>query len=118
MANYKEKQLTYRRAVWLLDGPAPATLESLIRQTMAKLKTAAARQIQAGGGHVLSCVDYEPIGAKGIYLHLSSTTPGESASIVKVGNISTSDKIELGTYDPPQDTDYLDGDSFILIKEK
>ena len=48
MTNYKEKQLTYRRAVWLLDGPAPATLESLIRQTMAKLKTAAARQIQAG----------------------------------------------------------------------
>ena len=117
MASYKEKKLTYRRAIWIVDGPAPDTLEGLIRQSMAKLKTAAERQIPTGAGHLLSCVDYEPIRGKGVFIHLSATTPGEQASIVKTGNAARTDKIELEVFDAPRDSEWLDGDSFIFVVE-
>jgi hypothetical protein len=115
MPDYKNKQLTYRRAVWLSEGPAPGTLEALIRKAMGKLKTAADRQVTVGGGHFLNCAEYEPMGGRGIYLHLSATTPGEAASIIKTNNISTNDRLELATIPAPDDTEWLDGDSFVLI---
>jgi hypothetical protein len=118
MADKKEKVLTYRRAIWVRDEKTPpihSTLCGFIKQASNKLKDVAARTLARDNGQAIKLAIMKPDKEGGVYLHIVADTPGESASVVpKVKGAAT--EIKLGTAAPPPDTDFLDGDAFVYVR--
>ena len=114
MVDYKTKSLTYRRAIWL-DEASTNDLEKFIRSAANKLKTAAERQFGSGEGRILSCAKLELLRAGGVFLHVTAMTPGEAASIIKTDAIDQRQDIAVETLSPPTNSEFMDGDVFLLI---
>lgn len=113
MADKREKTVSYRRAEWLADVSG-ITLKSCLRDALATLKTIEARRITRGGQftQVAKSDDAKP---SGLYLHLTSETPGESTSVVpNVPPSATS--VDLKTEKPPPDGEWLNGDALLFVR--
>lgn len=116
MVDKREKTVSYRRAAWV-DGVSGIDLEWCIREAHAKLKTVDDRTIGYGGTLTRSAKqkNVRADGKGGLFLHLVTDTPGESASVVpKVSERSTD--LDLKTEAPPLDGEWLDGDAFVFVK--
>ena len=113
MAVQRDKTLSYRRAEWFGHGAAP-DLEKCLRQGLAQLKTIEARTILRDGRSA-KIADSPNASPSGLFLHLATETPGESASVVpKVASDATT--LELKTEKPPTDGEWLDGDAFVFVE--
>lgn len=104
------KTLSFKRANWLSEG---ASLEHYIKRTFEIAKSIAERTVERANGQLIRCqsVKYED---HGVYLHLTSETPGAPTSVVKI--LQSSDAEGL-VYEerPPRGAEYLDGDFFCLV---
>ena len=113
MVAQREKSLSYRRAEWF-DGPKGSSLENCIKQAIGVLKTIEERTISKGGQNV-RVAKAEPYSRGGIHLHLTTETPGESASVVPKPP-PEADAIDLGAEHPPEEGEWLDGDAFLYVQ--
>ena len=89
MVDYKEKTISYRRARWL-DEASGLDLEWCIREAHKNLKTLDERTIGYGGQLTKSVKPKSGPHSKGVFLHITTETPGESASVVPHAPPSTS----------------------------
>lgn len=111
----RERTVSYRRAEWFNKEPTSTTLERCVRDALDRLKTTTDRAIRRGDGQIISIMATKLPDKKGLWLHITAETPGESASIVpELSN--TSDQLEVTTTPPPKGHDFLDGDAFLYVK--
>ena len=114
MADKKEKIVSYRRANWIIDNPASATLEALLKQAGSKLTTAEDRTIFRGGQEMV-LADLR-VGDGGHYVHVTVDTPGDRASVVPKARKKLTE-IKVGTVAPPSDSEFMDGDAALYVNE-
>jgi hypothetical protein len=114
MAERRAKVLSYRRAEWLLDGPAPQTLEGYLRQAHNKLKTIAERTIQRESGQCIRSVKKLAQHGGGIFVHMTADTPGEEASIIPKIKAGV-EEVDVSTAAPPPDSEFMDADAFLYV---
>ncbi|MDE2164219.1 MAG: hypothetical protein KGJ53_13730 [Alphaproteobacteria bacterium] len=113
MPKVREKTLSYRRAEWF-GGASGITLERCVRDAHKALKNVGDRSIFHGDQIARSAKQKDAAGG-GMLLHITTETPGESASVVpKVA--PTTEEIDLKTARPPTDGEWLDGDAFLFVK--
>lgn len=113
MAEKREKTVSYRRAAWLPEVSG-ISLESCIRDAHAVLKTIDDRTI-GFGGRLTRSVRQKNVQAGGLLLHLTTETPGESASVVPHPKPTTSE-LDLRVAAPPRGGEWLDGDAFLYVR--
>lgn len=114
MSIKKEKTLFYRRATWLIDG-ASSTLEYFVRQACNTLATVDGRTIVRNGQY-LRCACMRGKTTGGLFLHIVTDTPGESASIVP-HTASPALELAVATTTPPRGAEFMDGDAFVHIRD-
>jgi hypothetical protein len=114
MANKREKTVSYRRAEWLADASG-LTLEKCIRDACATLKAVQGRTISRGGQDT-SIAKAEDQTKGGLFLHITSDTPGDEASVVPKVKPGAAE-MNLKTEKPPPDGEWLDGDAFLYVKD-
>lgn len=110
----RDKTVSYRRAEWLAEVKG-LTLEKCLREALTNQKTIDERTIVAGNQQT-RCAKHKPISAGGLYLHLTTETPGEAASVVPKVSPSA-DALDLKNMKPPTDGEWLDGDAFLYIRD-
>lgn len=114
MADKREKSLSYRRCVWLNNDPSTISLSQCIKQATDKLRTLDDRTI-GRSGQLIKLLSLKPKSG-GFLMHISIETPGESASIVpKIHPVP--DEVNVGTASPPPNSEFMDGDAFLYIRE-
>ena len=114
MVNKKEKTINYRRATWL-EHQNTNTLEYFIRLMEDKLPTVADKAITFDGNKSVTCAKIKLSKEGGVLLHIVADTPGEAASIVpRVGVLAK--ELDVGTTNPPDDAEFMDGDAFLLVR--
>jgi hypothetical protein len=110
----REKTVSYRRAEWLAEA-AGLTLEKCVRDANNALKTVRDRTIGRGGQDTcIAKAEDQKKGGGGLFLHVTSDTPGESASVVPKAAPGAA-AMDLKTERPPPDGEWLDGDAFLYI---
>lgn len=114
MAATREKAISYRRAVWLIDGPAVATLEQYLKQAHRKLKTVAERTYKRENSQCIRSVKNKSPHGGGIFVHITADTPGEEASIVPNAGQS-GQEVDVITAAAPVGSEFMDGDAFLYI---
>jgi hypothetical protein len=111
MAVKREKTISYRRAEWL--DPNWPDLETNLRTALKKLKTVSERSLVQGDQFARMAQQADGPGG-GLLLHITTETPGESASVVpKVAAASSG--LDLKSQKPPPDGEWLDGDAFLYV---
>jgi hypothetical protein len=111
MVALREKTVSYRRAEWF-EQVQNLTLQKCVDRVLHILKTIEARTIIEGGQYTRIVKHSNASG--GIYLHLTTETPGEPASVVPKP-AKTTEELDLKVEDPPEDAEFLDGDAFLYI---
>src|SRR6202789_4444028 len=112
MPELRTKTLSYRRAEWF--GVTGLTLQKCVHDANLKLKNVADRTV-IHGDQFIRCAKARENTKGGLLLHITTETPGESASIVpKVGTDKT--ELDLKTQKPPSEGEWLDGDAFLYLK--
>ena len=114
MAEKREKTLSYRRAEWLATVPDGTTLESCLRTAHNTLKTVEDRTIIRDSGQCIRSVKKLAPRDGGIFMHLTTDTPGEKASVVPKFKKET-EELEIGIADAPEDAEFIDGDAFLYV---
>jgi hypothetical protein len=114
MVAQREKTVSYRRAEWF-DGAVGQDIEKCLRQALKILKTIDQRTISRGGQNVRVAKADDARGG-GLFLHLTTETPGEAASVVPKAPPGA-DAIDLTTEQPPPDAEWLDGDAFLYVNQ-
>jgi hypothetical protein len=113
VADQREKTVSYRRASWLPEVSG-ITLEGCIRDAHLNLKTIDDRTIGFGGSLTRSAKQKNASPA-GLFLHLTTETPGESASLVPHPK-PRAQELDLRVEAPPGDGEWLDGDAFLYVR--
>jgi hypothetical protein len=113
VADQREKTVSYRRASWLPEVSG-ITLEGCIRDAHLNLKTIDDRTIGFGGSLTRSAKQKNATPA-GLFLHLTTETPGESASLVPHPK-PRAQELDLRVEAPPGDGEWLDGDAFLYVR--
>ena len=108
MVAQREKTLSYRRAEWL-NGQVGPNLEKCLRHAVGVLKTIEERTINRGGQKV-RIAKADDASSGGLFLHLTTETPGEPASVVPKAS-PNAQTLDLTTERPPADGEWLDGDA-------
>ncbi len=113
MATKRDKTVSYRRAEWITAG-SKLNLEKCINDALVKLTTVDERTIVFDGTHTR--VAKHKTGTTGTFLHITSDTPGEYASVVPkvAANVS---ELDLVAEEPPTDGEWLDGDAFLYVNK-
>ncbi|QAY95906.1 hypothetical protein CWB41_09350 [Methylovirgula ligni] len=112
MAAKREKTISYRRAEWLDE--ANTTLEKCVRDALKKLPTVSDREI-VNGGQITRIAKHKDGSSGGLFLHITSDTPGEPASVVPKAAPGAAE-LDLRVQKPPQDAEWLDGDALLFIR--
>ncbi|MBG6158233.1 hypothetical protein IWQ52_004291 [Labrenzia sp. EL_159] len=115
MANKKEKTLSYRRTMWLNDNPQSINLQMCIKQASDKLKSIEDRTIGRGNGQLMKLLKLDSDNNGALQLHFSVETPGEAASVVP--SVHGVDIVDVSTTSPPIDTEFMDGDAFLYVRD-
>lgn len=115
MAEQRTKSLTYHRAEHIGTNSHGFDLENCINQAIMKLPTVPDRSIQRDGGSVMRLIHHERPGThRGCFLHLTSETTGEHASIVPSPEAGARD-LQTSTFPPPNSAEFMDGDAFLYV---
>ncbi len=113
MADSKERTVSYRRAVWVIDEPESINLGSMVKQALARLRTVEDRTIERANGQLTKLLKVRGYD-EGHFLHITVETPGESASVVPT--VSRVEETDVDTTQPPAGTEFMDGDAFLYVK--
>lgn len=108
----RDKTVSYRRAEWLPEVKG-ITLEKGLKDALTNLKTIDERTIVKGGQHT-RIVKHQNVAVGGTYFHLTSDTPGESASVVPKAGPGVAE-LDVKSQKPPKDGEWLDGDAFLYV---
>jgi hypothetical protein len=114
MVAQREKTLSYRRAEWL-NGQVGPNLEKCLRHAVGVLKTIEERTINRGGQKV-RIAKADDASSGGLFLHLTTETPGEPASVVPKAS-PNAQTLDLTTERPPADGEWLDGDAYVYVNQ-
>ena len=112
MADQREKTISYRRASWL-PSVSGITLESCTRDAHANLKTIDDRTI-GFGGQLTRSAKQKNATPRGLFLHLTTESPGDATSIVPHPKPREAE-LDLRVEAPPADGEWLRGDAFLFI---
>src|SRR5579859_5544494 len=113
MATQREKILSYRRAEW--PTATGTNLEKCISNALKALPTIDDRSL-FNGPQCARVAKHEDGKTGGLFLHITTETPGEAASVVpKVA--SNAQELSVKTEAPPPDGEWLDGDAFLYVRE-
>ena len=110
----RDKTLHYRSAFWVHPEETGETLESYTRSATNALPTAEDRTVEHGEDHYIRCLRSRRRHGGGIFLHLTSDTPGEATTTVPK-DLSAAD-VDVGSAPPPPNSEFMDGDAFIFIR--
>ena len=113
MAEKREKTVSYRRAEWINPGHG-LTLEKCLREAHVQLSNIGDRWVTHGEHLARSAKQKNAAG--GLLLHITTETPGESASVVPKVD-PTASEISLTVEPPPSDGEWLDGDAFLFVQD-
>lgn len=107
----REKTVSYRRAEWV-SGVMGLTLQKCLTDALTNLTTVDERTIIRGGTYTR--VLKHKAGSGGLFVHITSDTPGEAASVVPKAKPNTSE-LDLKIEQAPPDGEWLDGDAFLYV---
>ncbi|MGN6749910.1 MAG: hypothetical protein ACTHJS_15080 [Xanthobacteraceae bacterium] len=113
MADQREKTVSYRRAAWLPEVSG-ITLESCIRDAHFNLKTIDERTI-GFGGRLTRSAKQKNATPSGMFIHLTTETPGDATSIVPHPK-PREQELDLRVQAPPADGEWLEGDAFLYVR--
>jgi hypothetical protein len=116
MVKTREKTLTYWRAEWLDDRPDGTTLESCLRDAHNALLTVEDRTVIRDNGQCIRSAKKHAPRDGGIFVHLIADTPGGHASVIPKMKKGMAE-VEVGTAAPPDDSEFMDGDAFLYVRE-
>ena len=113
MPDFVHRTLTLRTAVSAADftfNGEPHTLEETVREIHRHRRTVPQRRVSHDG----LVVESRNIRTRrGLFLHLVAYTPDDQISVVPdAGNVASAD---LELIDPPEDTEFLDGELMLLV---
>jgi hypothetical protein len=108
----RDKTVSYRRAEWL-TGVMGLTLQKCLADALANQKTIDDRTIVKGGTHT-RIAKHKPVPSGGLFVHITSDTPGEAASVVPKA-LPTASELDLKIEQAPDDGEWLDGDAFLYV---
>jgi hypothetical protein len=112
----RSRHLRYRRAVFIQSAPRASgeTLEDYVTEAHNRLKNIQSRRVLLSDGSTVECRASRHRRGIGRLVHIAAYTKREPASVVPNAG-ADDDDAPVDTVPPPSDSEYMDGDLFLLI---